>query len=620
MNPSTSQVFTPPRVRWYGWPLLLIAGPLLLLLLRLVPALDQHILHNPTTHVLIVSSASLLGTMLALFVLYVARQVFDGRVYLIGMGFLSIASIFFIHAISTPDVLMTGRGLATGWSARISLALGGVFFALSALRLSDEHNRFLMRYARVGLVLFLIAWLAYSLIFLAILPAAAAAQIPSQDQSDTPIDWTTIIQTALALVGLACYAYAIVEHYRLYRRSPWPSGLAVVCGITLFGEALLTQQFSQGYAVSFWLYHAQEFVGFVVISYAGLLAYRRGEAQAGLLEGLFLAPTRARIQTAYAQAMDSLVDMLSRGEEPSRPQLQDVKRRFGLSETQVGVVERAALAVAHERRQRQELERLNAALRQLEQDKEQLIQMVVHDLKNPLTALIGFLEILRMDHLTIEQTLLLEGALRSGKNLEGLISDLLDVSRAEEGQLELDRTVFAPRELLTDCAAEMSAWLAQDGKTIHIEALADLPMLKADIRLIRRVVLNLLSNAIKHTSPGTHITMRACVELNALRSEFIPSSAENQLSGDYSEPGQGHLTQNFMVFEVADTGPGIPPQHLDQIFDKFGRVNGERDSRQESTGLGLTFCRLAVEAHGGTIGVSSVVGHGATFHIALPLT
>jgi signal transduction histidine kinase len=288
-----------------------------------------------------------------------------------------------------------------------------------------------------------------------------------------------------------------------------------------------------------------------------------------------------------------------------------VQRRFGLSEMQVSVVERAALAVAHERRQRQELEQLNAALRQLEQDKEQLVQMVVHDLKNPLTALIGFLEILRMDHLTSEQTLLLEGALRSGKNLSGLIGDLLDISRAEEGRLELDRAGFAPRELLTDCAAEMSAWLAQDGKTIHIEAPADLPALNADLRLIRRVVLNLLSNAVKHTPPGTHVTMRASAKCSTLSSEMALSMAETQNSE--------LQTQNFMVLEVADTGPGIPPEYLDQIFKKFSRVNGERNGRQESTGLGLTFCRLAVEAHGGAIDVSSVVGQGATFRITLPL-
>jgi two-component system, OmpR family, sensor kinase len=601
MNLANS--FAPTRVRQCLWLLLLAAGPLLLLLLRLAPALDRHILHDPLAHVLIAGGASLLGTALALFVLHVARQVLDARVYLIGMGFLSIASIFFIHAISTPDVLMTGRGLATGWSARISLALGGIFFALSAIRFSDEFNRFLMRYARTGVLLFLIAWIAYSLSFLLIIPMVVE-QSSAQAQPSTAIDWTYVARIILSVVGLGCYGLAIIQHYRLYRRSSWAGGLAVVCGIALFGEALLSQQFSQTYAISFWLYHIQEFIGFGVIGYAGLLAYRRGETRTGLLEGLFLAPTRIRIQMAYAQAMDSLVDMLSRGEEPSRPQLQDVQRRFGLSETQVSVVERAALAVAHERRQRQELERLNTALRQLEQDKEQLMQMVVHDLKNPLTALIGFLEILRMDHLTTEQTLLLEGALRSGKNLSGLISDLLDVSRAEEGQLELERVAFAPRELLMDCAAEMSAWLAQDGKTIHIEAPAGLPALNADVRLIRRVILNLLSNAIKHTPPGTHVTLRACAKSSAMDGEWTLSSAE---------------IQNFIVLEIADTGSGIPLEYLDHIFKKFGRVNGERSSRQESTGLGLTFCRLAVEAHAGKIDVLSSVGQGTTFRITLPL-
>jgi two-component system, OmpR family, sensor kinase len=605
---SSSPIFATPRLRWYGWPLLLAVGPLLLLLLRLVPALDQHMLHNPLIHVLIAGSASALGMVLALFVLYVARQVFDARVYLVGMGFLTIASIFFIHAISTPDVLMTGRGVATGWSARISLAFGSIFFALSGLKLSERSNRFLMRYARTWVLLLLAFWLTYSLIFLLLIPAAAAAQSSSQAQQNTVVNWPDIIRIVLPVIGLICYVFAIIQHYRSYRRSPWPCGLPIICGISLLGEALLAQQFSQTYAASFWLYHTQEFVGFGVITYGGILAYRRGETRSGLLEGLFLAPTRIRIQVAYAQAMDSLVAMLSRGVEPTRSQLQDVQRRFGLSQTQVSVVERAALAVAHERRQRHELERLNATLRQLKQDKEQLMQMVVHDLKNPLTALIGFLEILRMEHLTNEQMLLLEGALRSGKNLSGLTSDLLDVSRAEEGRLDLDRAVFAPRELLTDCAAEMSAWLAQDGKTILIEALTDLPALNADPRLIRRVMLNLLSNAIKHTPPGTQITMRAST-----------SSAELPLSSAEAQE-QAPQTQNFMIFEVADTGPGIQPEYLDQIFKKFGRVNSERNSRQESTGLGLTFCRLAVEAHGGAIEVSSAVGQGATFRMILPLS
>jgi signal transduction histidine kinase len=339
-----------------------------------------------------------------------------------------------------------------------------------------------------------------------------------------------------------------------------------------------------------------------MLSYAGMIAYQRGQARVGLLESLFLAPTRARIQATNAQATDALVEMLSRGEQPTPAQLQELQRQVGLSESQVRVLEQAALAVAQERRQRQELERLNAALRQLEQDKDQLMQMVVHDLKNPLTALIGFLEILRMDQLSHEQMLLLDGALRSGKNLSGLISDLLDVGRIAEGRLDLDRSFFPLRDLLTDCAAELSAWLAQDGKTIRIETPSDLPLLYADLRLIRRVLLNLLSNAIKHTPPGTHITMRAY--------SHVPSMSGAAAATQGAAPA--------LTIEVEDTGPGIPPEFLERIFEKFGRVNGESHSRQDSTGLGLTFCRLAVEAHGGTIDLSSIVDQGTTFRITLP--
>jgi signal transduction histidine kinase len=640
---SIHRVSKMPRLRWFAWPGLLAAGPLVLLILKLVPGLERQVLHIPAVHLLIAGGATLLGVGLAFFVLHVARRAGDGRVYLVGMGFLTIASIFLIHGISTPDVLMAGRGLATAWSAVLSLTLGSVFFALSGLEWSAKANQRLMRFARAGLLLYLIFWLTYTWLLLDVLatppadaqsPGAPAAITSTQDHAahvggyeegeygeyapdpaDAGITAPAALQslispslsdridTLLALLGVACYGFAAVRHYHLYRRSPSAAGLAITCGIVLFGEALLTQRLSQVYTTTFWLYHAEEFIGFGVIGYAGLLAYRRGQSRIGLLESLFLAPTRMRIQAGYAQAMDTLVDMLARGEEPTVAQLQDLRGQLGMTESQVHVLKRAALAVAEERRQRQELERLNAALRQLERDKDQLMQMVVHDLKNPLTALIGFLEVLRMDQLTTGQALLLEGALSSGKNLSGLIGDLLDVGRMEEGRMELDRTYFPSRDLLAQCTAEMSAWLAQDGKTVHIEAPADLPPLYADKRLIRRVLLNLLSNAIKHTPPGTHITLSA----------YSPSRP----MGDASA-----ATSAALVIEVADSGPGIPAEYLEHIFEKFGRVSsesrGESRSRQDSTGLGLTFCRLAVEAHGGTIGVTSVVGQGTTFQIRLP--
>jgi signal transduction histidine kinase len=343
------------------------------------------------------------------------------------------------------------------------------------------------------------------------------------------------------------------------------------------------------------LWHTLELAGFGVIAYAVLGAYRRGQTGESLLESLFLSGTRARLQADYAKAMDALVETLSRGEKPIPELRRALRERFGMVEGQMQALEHAAAAVAQERQQRRELERLNAALHQLEQDKSQLMQMVVHDLKNPLTALVGFLELLRLDRLSEEQCLLVESALRSGKNLSGLISDLLDVGRIEEGHMELERTLLPPRDLLEDCASEMRGWIIQDDKQILIETPDDLPLLQADLRLMHRVILNLISNAIKHTPAGTSIILRA----------YQATTHEQEPKGQ-------------LVIEVADDGPGIPPEYLDRIFDKYGRVNGDHHPRQDSTGLGLTFCRLAIEAHEGSIGVSSVLGQGTTFHLRLP--
>jgi two-component system, OmpR family, sensor kinase len=584
---------SPRRVGRYGWPIVLASGPIVLLILQLFPSLDQRMLHNALGHVLITGVASILGVILALLSLHVAQRAQDGRVFLVGMGFLSTASIFITHSISTPDVLMTGRGLATGLSALVSLVLGSVFFALSGLSLASSTNAWLMRKTRIWLAGYLAFWLIYNWAVLIWLPSRAALGVsPDLD----------LVRKALGIVGLGCFVFALLRHYRLYRGSPSPAGLAITCGITLFGEALLTQSFSQTYSASFWLYHIQEFAGFGIISYAVLGAYRRGQGDEGLLESLFLSGTRARLQASYARAIDSLVETLSRGEQPTAALRDALRVRFGLSESQVQVLEGAAAAVAQERRQRHELEQLNAALRQLEQDKSELTQMIVHDLKNPLTALVGFLEMLRMDHLTDNQRLLLESALRSGKNLSGLIGDLLDVGRIEEGRMELERSLFPACDLLNDCADEMRGWLTQDEKTILVEAPADLLLLHADLRLLRRVLLNLVSNAIKHTPPGTHIELRAYSAPAA-----SPATSDNRW-----------LSTERLVIEVADNGPGIEQENLDRIFDKFGRFSIGLPTRQQNTGLGLTFCRLAVEAHGGSISVVSAVGQGTTFRVEMP--
>lgn len=586
---------------------LLVLGPLLLIATNFYSPLNERIFALAVAHLVITGIGALLGIILSLLVLRVAHRASDGRSFMIGLALLSTALIFLVHSISTPNIIFFGLAPSTTrYTAQMSLVLGSIFFALSGLELTPQLNQRLMRHTRVVLGLVLAFWILFSWSNLSPQqnsapveahnhteqqaapdqsgPVAVAANTPATTPS-SPFTFNQV----LVLFSLACYAFAIWRHYALYRRSPSDIGLAFTCGIILFGQALISQQLSQTYTASFWLYHVQEFAGFGVITSAVFIAYQRGQAGEGLLESLFLPGTRARIQANYANALDALIETLARGEQPTHHLRQTLRGRFGLTESQVQALERAAAAVAQERQQREELERLYSAMRQLERDKEQVTQMVVHDLKNPLTALVGFLEMLRHGQLSAEQQHLVESALRSGKNLSGLIADLLDVAQSDEGRLELNRSTFIVHDLLVECTAEMHAWLSQESKTIKIEVCEPIA-LNADVRLMRRLLLNLISNAIKHTNPGTSIVLRV-------------------LPGNES---------GWCTLEVIDDGPGIASMHLERIFERFGRVNGEQPMRQHSTGLGLAFCRMVVNAHDGTITATSTIGQGTTFHIQLP--
>ena len=170
--------------------------------------------------------------------------------------------------------------------------------------------------------------------------------------------------------------------------------------------------------------------------------------------------------------------------------------------------------------------------------------------------------------------------------------------------MKLEPIQLAPYDLLNECANEMLGWLAQEDKTITVEVPDNLPPLYADYRLMRRVILNLLSNSIKHTPAGTHICLRAAPH------RLLPAPG--------TDPAGAAVSQ--ILIEVEDNGPGIRPAYLERIFEKFGRFSTENPAVQSSTGLGLTLCRLVVEAHGGTIGVTSTLGQRTTFRVTMPCT
>ncbi|MBU0704839.1 MAG: GAF domain-containing protein [Chloroflexi bacterium] len=227
----------------------------------------------------------------------------------------------------------------------------------------------------------------------------------------------------------------------------------------------------------------------------------------------------------------------------------------------------------------------------LERMRKDLTYMIVHDLRNPLGSIMSSLQLIHTAFVERDLTLpvlkLLSIAMRSGEKLHRLIDSLLDLGRLEAGETELKKTWLTPKALAQE-AIEQAQPLALS-KEQSLTARVDPGLLRmfADDGMILRVLTNLLDNAVKFTPEGGSITL------------------------DVERVGEE------ILFTVSDTGPGIPVEHHRRIFDRFARLEDAESFK--GAGLGLAYCKLAVEAHGGRIWVESEVGRGSRFKFTLPL-
>ncbi len=227
------------------------------------------------------------------------------------------------------------------------------------------------------------------------------------------------------------------------------------------------------------------------------------------------------------------------------------------------------------------------ALEQLRQD---LSAMVYHDMRGPLGNIytsVTALQKLLADHPNPRVADLLEVAVRSEQQVRRMVDALLDVQRLEEGSRLLSRTTTAIEELVDSALGQVQPLADEKHIQLRLALADDLPLLYLDANMVERVITNLLDNAIKYTP------------------EYGVVTVSTASSG----------TEVFV--RIKDTGPGIPPEALEHIFDKFARV--ERPNMPHGVGLGLTFCKLAVEAHGGRIWVRSDPERGSMFTFALPI-
>ena len=231
-------------------------------------------------------------------------------------------------------------------------------------------------------------------------------------------------------------------------------------------------------------------------------------------------------------------------------------------------------------------------IEELSRQKDGLTDALVHDLRRPLTAVMGGLSSIAVDPGLPSSTRELVDIANAGAGeLLGMVNDLLDITRLEAGKplfhpqpVEVAEVVRRGVEPVAELARERS-------QTLSVELPANLPRVQGDPERLRRVVTNLVGNAIKYTPAEGSICVRA-------------DTADDHKS---------------VLVSVSDTGAGIPKEFQTAIFDKFAVLQTNASNDRSSTGLGLTFCRMVVEAHGGRIWVESEPGRGSAFKFSLPV-
>ncbi len=232
----------------------------------------------------------------------------------------------------------------------------------------------------------------------------------------------------------------------------------------------------------------------------------------------------------------------------------------------------------------------HAELQVLERHRDTLVHMIVHDMRSPLHVLLGYLEIVEESStkgpLSADDCFCLHAAIDGAAELSRMVSTVIDSSRLESAELPLRLAAVTVRDVLqTACAQALTPVRRQR----LVEQIADpCPRLHCDAALTARIVANLLGNALKYAPGDSEIVFGATPAAGGVR------------------------------LWVRDHGPGIPASYHQQIFEKFGVVAAAADLGVPSTGLGLAFCKLAVAAQGGSIGVESAPGQGSTFWFTIP--
>ena len=270
--------------------------------------------------------------------------------------------------------------------------------------------------------------------------------------------------------------------------------------------------------------------------------------------------------------------------------IKDASRSIGLSITPVSVTNNPFCLM---------MARDVTAIRDANRMKANFLSMITHELRSPLNAINGYLDLALTGiagELNEQQHEFVQRARASSEHLYALVEDLLLVSRADSGQIRLNRDIISLQEIVANAVEELELTAKDNNVAINVEVPGDFQHIYADAVRIQQVLRNLVSNALRFTPAGGNVIVAATVV----------------------QKDVGEEEQNVLALQVRDTGTGIALEHQQRIFDRFYQAPQGNAGRSGGQGLGLAIVKMIVELHGGSVTVESSPGQGSTFTCFIP--